>query len=619
MNERIMTAIKEIEAIRNAMGKEYAWENIEGDMIPQWQYYDSNDDESEAVPIERAFSDRKKMLDILQRFYKDYSCDFEGTDDFVTLFGVYCNQYIRFNLHQAIADNDFGIHELWPSINNIDFQEYLHLIQQGISKGIHDGYEDFLDANDLFTQKYSLPNLYLFIHSMQISNIIEEDDDKSNIEELIFKFYSNMNKDLRDYCMGSGNFIKPERDNEYPGNPNVLPYIVFCIPREHKVFHLAQKLTEALSDIKHSNNQNSLRSKLAQNNIHEAIQGIVDIINSNDPEDILEYAPTEWRDDDAIIYRLEFLSIPTVLNWNDGPNWLFNKVIIEILEKKQVLKEKDEIVKDFTHTYNNMKTTQLYKLVRALLSHENAEDRQLGRIALLEYTRKEKLTKNVYMMNLKYEHSTELLRNIIHESCSNQYNDTHNIQDIINQALLACLISAFYDINKGNTRLMQKNISQLWQDIRPKIIDFEKDVIYNNNNCINWLSRNGIVINIKTSPLWGELHFIPNGYAEVFLCDILTEFFVNFIKYSNIKKNAFLEFQGNTDSIQIKMINYLPEDRILTSNSRIGISAIGKMLHVLWGDRRDSNVERITTYYKQNVFTTSISLPTHVFYKEDSL
>lgn len=619
MNERIITSIEKIEAIRIAMGKEYTWKNVEDEIIPQWQYYDSNDNANEAVPKERAISDRKKMLDILEKFYDDYAYDYDGLDDFITLFGVYCNHYILFNLHKAIPDNDFGIHGLWPSIKDIKLQKYLLHIQQGIFKGIFDGYEDFLDANDLLSQQYSLPNLYLFIHTMQIRDAINDKEDKSNVEELAIHFYSNMNPNLRDYSMGVSNFIKHEESDDYPGNPNPLPYAVFRNPKEHHIFLLTKNLTDAFSDIEHFNNQSSIRLNLALKKIYEFSQGITEIINSNDDDGLPEYTPIEWRDSDAIIYRQKFLSIPLVFNWSDGPNWLFNKVLTAELEKDETIKEKDEIIKDFTHTYENMKATKLYQLAMTLLSKGNAEERQLGRTALLEYTRKESLTKDVYMLKLKFEHNTELLQEIIKKSCNEHKHNDHVILDIINQALSTCLITAFYDPNTEKARLMRRNIKKLWENINEAMLDFERNIIYNDNNCIKWLHNNGFIINIKLNDIWNGLCFSPNGYAEIFLRNILTEFFLNFIKYSDIKKNAFLEFKGDDNSLQIIMTNQLPNGKKLSSNSKIGINAIGKTLHVLWGDKRDSKAERITTNCKNNIFTTCISLPTHIFSKEVSL
>ena len=129
MNKRIWNAVKKIERIKEKMGKDYQWENIEHIMIDETQYFDSHWEEGKGVPKKRALSDRQAMLEVLCDFYMKNSSSFEGRDDFITLFGVYCNHYIRYNLHKAIPDDkDFGIYGLFDIIKDKKMQDYLHLL-----------------------------------------------------------------------------------------------------------------------------------------------------------------------------------------------------------------------------------------------------------------------------------------------------------------------------------------------------------------------------------------------------------------------------------------------------------------------------------------------------------
>ena len=171
MNERIMEAVKEIEAIRDAMGREYAWKNAMGEMVSEWQYhYKDSSQHIISNDKERAISDRAKMLDVLRRFYYAHAFTHDGIDDFVTLFGVYCNYYIRFNLHRALpGEDDFGICALWDTVTEVKMQEYLGLLQQGIFKGLLEGFHEILNKRTnnflkaTMVYSYSLPYFYLFL------------------------------------------------------------------------------------------------------------------------------------------------------------------------------------------------------------------------------------------------------------------------------------------------------------------------------------------------------------------------------------------------------------------------------------------------------------------------
>lgn len=632
MNERIMEAVREIEGIRDAMGKDYQWENATGEMVENWQYFDEDDTPEESVPKERAIKDRAKMLDVLRHFYRTYAVDFYGMDDFVTLFGVYCNHYIRFNLHRAIPNEDyFGISALWDTVTDVKLQEYLCLLQQGIFKGFDEflnGTNYFLKADDMFSESYSLPNLYMFIYFTKVWLKCEEDD-KQSIEEIMLVCLEDMSNGLRDYCCGSSPFLRPVKYGGEDQNP--LPYIRYCNMNEHRATSLAIKMSDAILTIKEKlekgvkNNRfdetydevfNELDFRMALYNAVEGANGVKDLRSDMD-SDKIEFVPQEWRDEDGIIYRLNFLSIPCLLDWGENVFSFLTNLMLDhqsaIREKETIQQEKDEIVQDFSHTYQNMRATSLYNMAKKLLNKPDAEDRKLGRTALLEYTRKETLTKDVYMMKLKYERNTEKLRSILRQSCTYPSPETHMIHNVLHQAILMCLVNAFYDQGTENSRRMRSHLKDLWSDWKETILDFEKSIIFQGEDCLIWLREHDIQLYVAEGVDWQSIGFFQNGYAAVMLRNILTELLVNMFKYGGLRQSIYLTFATNGQAITIEMENYLPDGKHETSNSQVGIHSMAKMLHVLWGEEPEEGNERLTATYEGGKFYICLSLPKAVF------
>ena len=330
------------------------------------------------------------------------------------------------------------------------------------------------------------------------------------------------------------------------------------------------------------------------------------------------------RNSDNRWNRKEFLSIPFYVNWGEGAN-VYAALLQaaeeqskakekEQKEKEAIQQEKDEIVQDFSHTYQNMTATALYQVAIALLSRTTEEDLALGRTALLEYTRKETLTKDVYMMKLKYENNTEKLRSILRQSCKFPSPEMHTIHEVVNQALLTALISAFYDEGQGNAVAMFDNLSMFWPSIEEIVLSFEKEVIQHEKDCLEWLQMKGIDLCVEESEQWMSVGFVPNGYAEVLLRNLITELFVNFFKYGDQKQKVLLSFHGDNsdyDSLLIRMENFLLNGKRGTSNSQVGLHAMSKMLRVLWDDREEK--KRIVTDYVDDKFITRLWLPLAVF------
>lgn len=61
------------------------------------------------------------------------------------------------------------------------------------------------------------------------------------------------------------------------------------------------------------------------------------------------------------------------------------------------------IIRQFSHTYMNMRATSLYDIAMKLLKNPDKQYRNYGRKILYEYSVKRNLTKDVEMLKLRFE------------------------------------------------------------------------------------------------------------------------------------------------------------------------------------------------------------------------
>ena len=96
MNANIMNAYEKLEKVVEKTGREYQYQNALNQEICTI-FYDEKPKGEYIIPQERVESDLKEIIAILMDFYSQakQKNDFQSYDDFLTLFGAYCNFYIK--------------------------------------------------------------------------------------------------------------------------------------------------------------------------------------------------------------------------------------------------------------------------------------------------------------------------------------------------------------------------------------------------------------------------------------------------------------------------------------------------------------------------------------------
>lgn len=599
MNKNIMAAVEKIEEVVDA--------------VPFFEY-------NQKIPKERAIADRKKMLAILREFY----CS-QNLNDFVTLFAVYCNHYIRYNLHQCLEDEDFGISALWNVITDGNLRRYLSLIREGISERKVGCFQQAV----AICSGYSLPYLYLFL------DVAEEffGNNQKEKEETIVSLYDNMDSELQKYVLGKSEFITIGENPAVDENP--LPYLCLVSYSEDVVRammpHYAKfknilgldegnpsfiNFIESISRFMKESISDAKRQEMADLDLHwqiifEKLEGLLDNqigtklerLKASLEEEEFEALLEEWgieqeEEEDAeeeperlkdgsLAERLVYLNIPTQIlsTTRESSGNLFDSLVSQTklkAERDIAIKQKNAIVSEFSHTYSNMKATSLYEMAQTLLNNDNVEYKNMGRRLLLEYGIKQSLTKDVYMLKLKFEQQAEKLQRLLKDSKADFTEEHDTIFNIMNAALVLCLLRVFYDSGDQGAKLIRTQLKKHCASLNALRDYFEQQVIFAGNDCLALLQDKGFIFAVQCSEAWQSICLQKESYAAIFLRSIFAELFINLLKYADTTKPIKINLSVNpqmTEYLRLEVINAVKQD--VESLSGVGLIAKNEMLKLI--------------------------------------
>ena len=615
-------------------------------------YYHKLDDELDPkfISNEEILKDRNKMLEILQNFYVN---NIDDLDDFVTLFAVYCNDYIRYNLHQVLPEKDFGLSELFELIKSKDsnMKDYLDLIKNGIYK---QNISSFLKAKDIKTD-YSLPYLYLFIDSIKrycsskknekdiekekkeveflnryleavdiettsnIKTYYKNKTERYNLDSLelsdyssdasidMLTYYEKLNDDLKDYVLGKSKFLKNSKNMAKDENP--LPYLMILNDESEfqdsfiKSFAQNYKVSFENSDDKEAN-YNSLKSSITK---------VLKEINNIDFKD--SEVKQELLKSDLIEERLLYIGIPSVVFQFNFFSLLLKQSKL-YKENKEIQDSKDKIVKEFSHKYKNMKATTLDSIAQILL--ESEDYRYLGNQILLEFVNKQSLIRDVYIMKMEYENDHEGLRDILKNSLVDPQDESKiGIKYVIDKALVFCLINIFYD--EDYDRVARKNLRTVWKKFDKYGEDFRDSVVSNGgDSVVNWLCSSGISCEVNISGDWNLVSLKRENYAFIYLKDIFQELFLNYFRHGNLQNQIRFNLYSENDRLIIYMENYLKSEQTKEKTTKLGLKSLASTLPMLYEYKINSDdcIKKLKPQ-QDDMFILKIEMPRNVFILDD--
>ena len=592
---------------------------------------------------------RKQMLDMLKKFFVE-----ESRDDFVTLFGIYCNHYIRCYLHKILSEEDFGVSELWDTITDDNFQKYLLLIQHGI---FEQDAQDFFDALEI-SDECSLPHLYLFVFSADNFDSLEEPDKKEEFLEFMQEHYNKMNAGLREYVLGT-KFIRESYNPALDENP--LPYVKAVDKRQDHVFNIAKAMISWYPTYKQLHNkfdaytmmqylkegmeetfnvklpeldeipvdeslsaEQRLEFQMASAVMKEKLEALNIIFNPNesyhiDDDDDDDNDDETWRDKDAVVFRVRYLDIPVKIS-NAGSFLLDQMEKLKLQNEKLKLQEKQEkLVAGFTHRYKNLRATQLGNIAQSLLRMEDEQEKNWGRALLLEQARKETMNKEVTMLTLHYEGNVAKLVNILIDSLADD-DEGIDISAVLQTATLNCFVEFFYG-KKGDPPRMRARVKDLWSDLDAKKISFEREVIFDKKICIEWMKENGFQLQIEIDERWQKISLREDDYAEVFFRDIFLEMLKNFLKYGEVTEPVKLKLYSDANTLKISMKNLIATkfaDDLKESTNK-GLITMDDTLKSLYEGKSLRIPEHCVNCIQSNeTFFIELKMPAEIFLKGEN-
>lgn len=278
--------------------------------------------------------------------------------------------------------------------------------------------------------------------------------------------------------------------------------------------------------------------------------------------------------------------IPLVSYINKKLTWKTSFSLLELLKKNVELERtnkmlekavnlKNSIVQDFSHTYGNMKATSLYDIAQTLMNSENIVSKKMGRKLLIEYGIKQSLTKEVYLMRIKFEEDVTKLHNILLNSISSQKSDkSEGVVDIIDVALQTCLLRIFYDASDREAELIREQLRKPGFSLNAIREEYENQVIFSKKNVLEWISCKLFSIQLSIKDEWYKLSLFKESYASILLRDLFSELLFNVFKYADKNQDIRIELsveRSKKDYLAIQVQN-VPLRKII-SHSGVGLKS----------------------------------------------
>lgn len=278
------------------------------------------------------------------------------------------------------------------------------------------------------------------------------------------------------------------------------------------------------------------------------------------------------------------------------------------------------ILRDFAHTYGNMKVTRLNSiaetLFRASEKYEDAELRKMAQLVTLEAKLKHDLTIGIQLMHLRCREDTSQISQRLLDSLASseesqrEAGQVESVRDILDTSLRLCLYRIFYDNSDRKAEIARRRIASTvgnFADIRGS---FEAATIVGSGRSDEWLKQLEYPINVDSSfaDAWEKLAFYKGSFASVLLEDLLGEFLFNAFKYADYTVPIALEFWSDESFFVITMTNHIPAE-VPDHIEGSGLASRRETMALLNGTNTDS----VAFSVKGGVCTTTVRLRRTLF------
>ena len=295
------------------------------------------------------------------------------------------------------------------------------------------------------------------------------------------------------------------------------------------------------------------------------------------------------------------------------------ELLYEMREKNDKLKKLQEqrhnIIRDFSHTYENMQASGLKEIADILLENTDKNVQRCGRVILAEYGIKNSMSTEFNLLRLNFEDRREDIAKLISKGVyAYEREDTIKIRDIFENAFKICMLRIIYSGNPKGDDITAKNIYRRIKkkvDLMKDFVEqFENNVILGRVSLVEFLNGYSIPIVFSSEKEWNNIYFIQNGYAEILIRSIFSELIINFMKYSDLNEEINIKLKFNEGKFGILQTNRV--DEMIDTDSGVGLSSKGNVLEKING-YKSYYIEPVKNITNDNIFKVLFLLDKNLF------
>lgn len=670
MNRKVLDVIGEMEAVFEKAGEDFAFQSIEGEMVPDDDYGDDQ------VPDQRVHADWARVTGILERFYRE-CVDSGNMQDFFFCFAVYGNFYIRKGFCLRLEVDHFEKQGEWFGQGR-EYRECLLCLWKGIRDQEYIWFERALELQG----DMAVAAMYLFVRQAAgfCQAVTENRAMDEQLEASMWERYEGLPEEYREYALGKGNAHK--KVFHLAGDENWLPYINFCSEKEYMVSYILMFYRQALEKLGIDSRQldsgevyNAVIEKFQIRRIfglmyskskewekmfkrqsREFIPQLCDftadlskmILEAEEADDksampltflfekLNDLSSQECRgpeagragfcealphptSQDPPAYRNMFLNIPVVLSEQITANFflgryeLFDKnrqLKLQLQENQRLSREKRDMMDHYAHSWKHISYPMTVKRVAEELSRTNLP---LANRLFKAYNSERTLQGGLEILQYSISDRPDALREAFRQGfyCIGA-SAGKTIRRVLEESADLVLFKVLMEEADGSRKIsrcranLQKNHSL--EALREAYIRCYIQNQGQAESVLNWFDANVFPLEISVDALWQEIRIKEDEFADFQLNELFVELFTNVLTHGTGWCRISLE--SGEQSLDIRAANALGQEN---HGTQMGLKTLGAIVDKI---NFGTQLLGITSEIRaDNVYEVKIAFDRRVMYR----
>lgn len=658
MNQAVLKVIDEVEAVFEKAGKDFAYQNIICETVPDDNYA------GEKFPYERVEGDWDKVTDIMNRFYQ--RCMESGQmDDFSFAFAVYCNFFIRKGFYLRMGLETFEKRGEWFAQGQ-EYSVCLSCLWKGIRDQEYVWFEQALEQKNV-----AVAAMYLFVRqAAEFSQAITEGktpDEKQ--EAAMWRRYESLPADYREYALGEGNAHREVFN--LAADDNWLPYINFCSVKEYLISYILMYYRDILEKVGLDSRQiddkhiyNELMKKflipqmydfsvtrgqqLGRINVRKFGKPIEQLREAAGPYDQTHLSFTFFfekinalnkRDlfggktervsfcesmeipgrQEAKGLRNMYLNIPVVLSEQITARFFLSRYDIfkkncqleqQLAENQRLSREKQDMMDHYAHSWKHISYPMTVKRVAEELSRTNLP---LANRLFKAYNSERTLQGGLQILQYSISDQPDAMREAFRQGfyCVGAQVGK-SIRQIMEESVDLVLFKVLMEEADGSRRISRcRSNLQKRHSLEALRERYTRCYILGEGrqeSVLDWFDTNVFPLEISVDALWQEIRVKEDEFSDFQLSELFVELFTNVLTHGTDWCRVSLE--SGEQSMDVSVTNALGEENHGTC---LGLKTLGTIVDKInWGTKVVGITSGISA---DNVYGVKIAFDRKVMYR----